>query len=101
MEEPNVRSSQRSASDYHERIAEPESNAAPSQAEKAAAARRQHGDELTAISDGLVALLKEFYGRGPTLSLVLTTRMISSSASFAAAIPRSSRRFGKAAAARP
>jgi uncharacterized protein YbcI len=25
-----------------------------------------HGDTLTAISDGLVALLKEFYGRGPT-----------------------------------
>jgi uncharacterized protein YbcI len=27
---------------------------------------RSHGDVLTAISDGLVALLKEFYGRGPT-----------------------------------
>jgi uncharacterized protein YbcI len=27
---------------------------------------RTHGDVLTAISDGLVALLKEFYGRGPT-----------------------------------
>ena len=27
---------------------------------------RNHGDVLTAISDGLVALLKEFYGRGPT-----------------------------------
>lgn len=25
-----------------------------------------HGDVLTAISDGLVALLKEYYGRGPT-----------------------------------
>ena len=25
-----------------------------------------HGDVLTAISDGLVAVLKEFYGRGPT-----------------------------------
>ena len=25
-----------------------------------------HGEVLTAISDGLVALLKEFYGRGPT-----------------------------------
>lgn len=24
------------------------------------------GDVLTAISDGMVALLKEFYGRGPT-----------------------------------
>lgn len=28
--------------------------------------RPAHGDVLTAISDGLVALLKEFYGRGPT-----------------------------------
>jgi uncharacterized protein YbcI len=28
--------------------------------------KRRHGEELTAISDGLVALLKEFYGRGPT-----------------------------------
>jgi uncharacterized protein YbcI len=28
--------------------------------------RRKHGDVLTAISDGIVALLKEFYGRGPT-----------------------------------
>lgn len=27
---------------------------------------RAHGDVLTAISDGLVSLLKEFYGRGPT-----------------------------------
>ena len=25
-----------------------------------------HGDVLTAISEGMVALLKEFYGRGPT-----------------------------------
>jgi uncharacterized protein YbcI len=25
-----------------------------------------HGDILTAISDGLVALLKDYYGRGPT-----------------------------------
>lgn len=25
-----------------------------------------HGDVLTVISDGMVALLKEFYGRGPT-----------------------------------
>jgi uncharacterized protein YbcI len=29
-------------------------------------APRTHGDVLPAISDGLVALLKEFYGRGPT-----------------------------------
>jgi uncharacterized protein YbcI len=28
--------------------------------------QRAHGDVLTAISDGLVSLLKEFYGRGPT-----------------------------------
>jgi len=27
---------------------------------------RAHGDVLTAISDGMVALLKEFYGHGPT-----------------------------------
>jgi uncharacterized protein YbcI len=27
---------------------------------------QNHGDVLTAISDGLVALLKDFYGRGPT-----------------------------------
>jgi hypothetical protein len=25
-----------------------------------------HGDVLTAISEGMVALLKDFYGRGPT-----------------------------------
>ena len=30
------------------------------------AAHRTHGDVLTAISDGMVALLKEFYGHGPT-----------------------------------
>ena len=27
---------------------------------------RRQGDVLTAISDGIVSLLKEFYGRGPT-----------------------------------
>jgi hypothetical protein len=27
---------------------------------------RTHGGVLTAISDGMVALLKEFYGHGPT-----------------------------------
>jgi uncharacterized protein YbcI len=27
---------------------------------------REHGEVVTAISDGMVALLKEFYGRGPT-----------------------------------
>jgi uncharacterized protein YbcI len=26
----------------------------------------RHGDVLTAISDGMVALLKEYYGRGPS-----------------------------------
>ena len=28
--------------------------------------RQEHGEILTQISDGLVALLKEYYGRGPT-----------------------------------
>ena len=28
--------------------------------------QRTHGDVLTAISDGMVALLKEFYGHGPS-----------------------------------
>ena len=28
--------------------------------------QRAHGDVLTAISDGIVALLKEYYGRGPS-----------------------------------
>ena len=31
----------------------------------ALSAPRNHGEVLTAISDGMVALLKEFYGRGP------------------------------------
>ena len=30
------------------------------------ATSRSHGDVLTAISDGMVALLKEFYGHGPS-----------------------------------
>lgn len=30
--------------------------------------RASHGDKLTAISDGMVRLLKEFYGRGPTMA---------------------------------
>jgi uncharacterized protein YbcI len=38
----------------------------PTHDESAIEAKHRHGDELTAISDGLVALLKEFYGRGPT-----------------------------------
>ncbi len=28
--------------------------------------KTEHGDVLTEISDGMVALLKEFYGRGPS-----------------------------------
>ena len=28
--------------------------------------RTEHGDVLTEISDGMVALLKEYYGRGPS-----------------------------------
>ena len=31
-----------------------------------ATTKQEHGDILTAISDGLVALLKEYYGHGPT-----------------------------------
>jgi uncharacterized protein YbcI len=34
--------------------------------EHAAQQRSTHGEQLSAISDGLVALLKEFYGHGPT-----------------------------------
>ena len=33
---------------------------------RTAAAATTHGEVLTAISEGLVALLKEFYGRGPS-----------------------------------
>ena len=64
MEEPNERLDQRSALGYHRRIPRPELD--PAQTQTASDARRRHGEELTAISDGLVALLKEFYGRGPT-----------------------------------
>lgn len=35
-------------------------------AEDAGSPLATHGDVLTAISDGMVGLLKEFYGRGPT-----------------------------------
>ena len=34
--------------------------------EDSPAAPASHGDILTAISDGLVLLLKEYYGKGPT-----------------------------------
>jgi uncharacterized protein YbcI len=33
---------------------------------KSTSTSRAHGDVLTAISDGMVGLLKEFYGHGPT-----------------------------------
>jgi uncharacterized protein YbcI len=64
VEEPNERSDQRSALGYHRRISRPELD--PAQSQAASEAKRRHGEELTAISDGLVALLKEYYGRGPT-----------------------------------
>jgi uncharacterized protein YbcI len=32
----------------------------------AATTKKEHGEILTAISEGLVALLKEYYGSGPT-----------------------------------
>lgn len=64
MEEPNGRSNHSSGLGYHRRIAQ--SDLDPTQTQTASEARQRHGDELTAISDGLVALLKEFYGRGPT-----------------------------------
>ena len=42
------------------------SNDEPQTNDSAQESGRRHGEELTAISDGLVGLLKEFYGRGPT-----------------------------------
>ena len=39
---------------------------APNAEPRPGSAPPSHGDVLTAISDGMVALLKEFYGRGPT-----------------------------------
>jgi uncharacterized protein YbcI len=65
VEEPNGRLNESSGPDYHARIAASEIDSAKDPAQTAEE-RRRHGDELTAISDGLVALLKEFYGRGPT-----------------------------------
>lgn len=64
MEEPNERLEQRSGLGYHRSISQPDLD--PTQSRTASEAKRRHGEELTAISDGLVALLKEFYGRGPT-----------------------------------
>ncbi len=43
-----------------------EPEASPASAHDRPHSRREHGEVLTAISDGLVALLKEYYGRGPT-----------------------------------
>jgi uncharacterized protein YbcI len=63
--EPNERFVQRSALGYHRQT--------PGLAgefwiksQVDIASTQLHGEELTAISDGLVALLKEYYGRGPT-----------------------------------
>lgn len=64
MGEPNEPLNHRTASAYHGLIAPTESD--PYRSPEALEAKRRHGDELTAVSDGLVALLKEFYGRGPT-----------------------------------
>jgi uncharacterized protein YbcI len=63
VEEPDVRLNQRNGPVYHRGIERVEPDP---QRQVAAEAKRRHGEELTAISDGLVALLKEFYGRGPT-----------------------------------
>ncbi|HEU4463385.1 MAG TPA: Na-translocating system protein MpsC family protein [Solirubrobacterales bacterium] len=64
MGEPNERSDQLNGLGYHRPISGLEPDLVRSQT--AAEARHRHGEELTAISDGLVALLKEFYGQGPT-----------------------------------
>jgi uncharacterized protein YbcI len=64
VEEPDERLNQPSAAIYDPAI--PGSEFDPTQSQTAFGEKRRHGDELTAISDGLVALLKEFYGRGPT-----------------------------------
>lgn len=43
----------------------PESGRSPAASHVTALTKKEHGDILSAISDGLVALLKEHYGRGP------------------------------------
>lgn len=63
MEEPDERLNQRSGPVYDGGIAGVENDPA---GQASVDAKRHHGEELTAISDGLVALLKDFYGRGPT-----------------------------------
>ncbi len=63
MEEPDERLNQPSGPVYDGGISRVEPDPA---SQTALVSKRRHGDELTAISDGLVALLKEFYGRGPS-----------------------------------
>jgi uncharacterized protein YbcI len=46
--------------------ATPDPAGAPNSPHTVASPPRSHGDVLTAISDGMVSLLKEFYGHGPT-----------------------------------
>lgn len=56
----------------HQRIRSPIMMFSPSRIgavdrpDKRAAERAAHGDVLTAVSDGLVKLLKDYYGKGPT-----------------------------------
>lgn len=64
MEEPDERLNKSSGAVYDGTIST--TGRDPIEGAATGATRRRHGDELTAISDGLVALLKEFYGRGPT-----------------------------------
>jgi uncharacterized protein YbcI len=63
VEEPDERLNQSTPRVYDGGITSAELDPA---SQIALEAKHRHGDELTAISDGLVALLKEFYGRGPT-----------------------------------
>jgi hypothetical protein len=65
--------------------------------DKRASERAAHGEVLTAVSDGLVALLKEYYGKGPTQAKTIT-KTTSSSAYYAAASPPSSAPCSKAGA---
>jgi uncharacterized protein YbcI len=60
----NERLIQPSEALYHSRIARVEPD--PTYSPMVVDVKGRHGEALTAISDGLVALLKEFYGRGPT-----------------------------------
>jgi uncharacterized protein YbcI len=63
VEEPDERLNQRNGPVYDWGIAGEDTE---TKNVIAAEAKRRHGEELTAISDGLVSLLKDFYGRGPT-----------------------------------